>query len=70
MSAEEIAKVIAESNRGIAESLAKSLQGMRLHAQPSVRLSRCTGFPRKPGDQTLTEWLDDFEAYCRQFEDY
>lgn len=56
-----------QSNRGLADSLARSLQGLKLQAYPSVRLSKFTGSPQKAGDPTLTEWLDEFERHCRQF---
>ena len=66
MADERIAELIAQSNVALADSLAKALQGVRGQSAPNVQLSKFVGHPRKSGDPTLSEWLEEFEIYIRQ----
>ena len=65
MADERIAEMIAESNGALAATLAGALQGLRAPF-PHAKLSRFMGCPKKVGDPTIAEWLEDFEAYARQ----
>ena len=66
MADERIAELIAQSNVALADSLAKALQGVRGQSAPNVQLSKFVGHPRKSGDPTLSEWLEEYEIYTRQ----
>ena len=66
MADERIAELIAKSNEALADSLAKALQGVRSQSAPNVQLSKFVGHPRKSGDPTLSEWLEEYQIYIRQ----
>ena len=61
-----MANLIAQSNIGLAETLAHALQGLRPAPVPTIKLGRFTGHPQRSGDPTLADWLDDFNVYARQ----
>ena len=63
MADERIAELITQSNVALADSLAKALQGVRGQSAPNVQLSKFVGHPRKSGDPTLSEWLEEYEIY-------
>ncbi|XP_063961577.1 uncharacterized protein LOC129283183 [Lytechinus pictus] len=57
---------------GLAEMMAaltgafQSLQSPR--GLPAVKLSKFGGFPRKHGDPTINEWLQEFDEYCSYYQ--
>ena len=61
-----MANLIAQSNDGLAETLAHALQGLRPAPVPTIKLGRFMGHPQISGDPTLADWLDDLFIYARQ----
>lgn len=50
----------------IAQSLANALGNVKLARTPKVSLVKFMGPPRKTGDLTINEWLEEFDSYSRQ----
>ena len=63
---EGLADVITKSNQALAETLANAFKGLKYQRASSVRLSKFSGRPKKSGEPTLNEWLDDLDTYSRQ----
>ena len=61
-----IGEIIAESQKALAETLAGAFQGLKYQRVPTAKLSKFYGRPKRAGEPTLCEWLDEVEAYCRQ----
>ena len=66
MADDRIAEMIAQSNAALAATLAGALQGLRSPHIPSLKLSRFMGRPKRSGDPTVAEWLQEFDVYARQ----
>ena len=66
MADDRIAEMIAQSNAALAATLAGALQGLRSPHIPSLKLSRFMGHPKRGGDPTVAEWLQEFDVYARQ----
>ena len=58
--------MIAQSNAALAATLAGALQGLRSPHIASLKLSRFMGHPKRGGDPTVAEWLQEFDVYARQ----
>ena len=63
---EGLAEVITKSNAALAETLANAFQNMKLTRAPKAKLSKFCGPPKKPGDVTFNEWLEELDLYARQ----
>ena len=66
MADDRIAEMIAQPNAALAATLAGALQGLRSPHIPSLKLSRFMGHPKRGGDPTVAEWLQEFDVYARQ----
>ena len=64
MADERIAEMIAQSNAVLAATLAGALQGLRVPPVPTMKLDKFMGYPRKVGDPTVAEWLQEFDVYA------
>lgn len=63
---EGVADAILQSNKALAETLAGAFQNLKYQRVSSIKLCKFLGHPKKPGDQTITEWLADLNTYTRQ----
>ncbi|XP_038062591.1 uncharacterized protein LOC119733083 [Patiria miniata] len=63
---EVMAEAISKSNQALAETLANAFSNLRYQRAPTVKLAKFCGPPRKSGDPSLKEWLDDLETYAKQ----
>ena len=63
---EGIAELLAKSNEALAATLAGALQNIKIARSPKISVPKFCGPPKKPGDLTVNEWLDEFDAYSRQ----
>ena len=50
----------------LADVLTQVFQNLKFQKTPVARLSKFFGRPKKQGDPTLDEWVEELEAYCRQ----
>ena len=66
MADDRIAEMIGQSNAALAATLAGALQGLRSPHIPPFKLSRFMGHPKRGGDPTVAEWLQEFDVYARQ----
>ena len=63
---ENLAEVIKQSNEALAQTLAGAFQNLRYQRSSTVKLSKFYGCPKKSGDPTLKEWVEDLNSYARQ----
>jgi hypothetical protein len=63
---DNVAEVITETNKALADTLANAFQSLRFQRTPTVKLRRFLGAPRKVGDPSLHEWVIEVESYGRQ----
>lgn len=57
-----------ESQKALADTLTGAFQKLQFHRAPTVKLSKFNGNPKRPGELTLGEWVDELETYCRQLD--
>ena len=50
----------------LVSGLTEALKQTKTTPQRPVKLVRFTGWPVKPGDLNIREWLEEVEVYCRQ----
>ena len=60
------AEAMADVHKSLAETLAQALQNLKIQRTPVARLSKFLGRPKKVGDPTVDEWVEELEAFCRQ----
>ena len=63
---ESVADAILKSNQTLADTLAGAFQNRRYQRASTIKLSKFMGHPKKAGDQTLKEWINDLDTYARQ----
>ena len=61
----EIARLIMEANAALVASLVQALQGVRPAPAHTVSLRHFLGHQESPGDNTIDEWLVDFDNFVR-----
>ena len=50
----------------MAQALVNAFQNIRIQPCPANRLTKFYGFPRKSGDLSVSEWLEEVHVHCRQ----
>ena len=62
------AELIARTAQATSAAVAAAIGNLKIQSTPQhwSRLQKFHGKPAKPGDLTVTEWLQDLEVYCRQ----
>lgn len=58
--------LVKTSNAALGETLTTAFQNLRLTRAPKAKLSKFCGPPKKSGDMTLVEWIEEFDMYARQ----
>ena len=65
--AEALTQSLAQSQKAFAD-IAGAFKNLRFQRSTPVKFGKFSGRPKKSGDQTLKEWLDDLDTYTRQLD--
>ena len=58
--------MLAQSQKALADTLTGAFQKLQFQRAPTVKLSKFYGSPKRSGELTLGDWVEELETYCRQ----